>query len=188
MPVLIEAFLPHGLRLLRHQPLQHRLIVGGVFPLQALQRPCGFQLLDEILHGLQRPGVRQQLLSQLFQQRFAIHLIKNREVGKEVRVALGFRLDEVIAKAMQRAHNNPATRLACQLLDTLAHFAAGLVRKGQAENLLRLRTARLQDGSDAASQRIRLARPRRGQQQEITLQFPDDRALLQIESLHGLLP
>ena len=90
-------------------------------------------------------------------------------------MALGLRLDDIVAEAVERPDEHTPPVLARAQDDALLHLAAGLVGEGQAEDFLRLGPALCQDIGDAAGQRIRLARAGRREQQDIVRQV-----------LHGL--
>ena len=73
-------------------------------------------------------------------------------------MALGLRLDDIVAEAVERPDEHAPPVLARAQDDALLHLAAGLIGEGQAENLLRLGLSLRQYIGDAAGQRIRLAR------------------------------
>ena len=93
----------------------------------------------------------------------AVRLIEDREVREKIGVTLGFRLDDVVAEAMERPDEHAPPGLAGAQNDALLHL-----------------TAR-QDVGDAAGQRIRLARTSGREQEDVVRQVLHRLALRRIQ-------
>ena len=170
--MLRDGEFPDRGRVFVHELLQGRLVVGlCVIRLEAVGRPHLLQERDQRLDRADGPVLRQKVPD----DGKAVRLVEDREVREEVGVALGLRLDDIVAEAVERPDEHTPTGIARAQDDALLHLAAGLVGEGQAEDLLRLGPALCQDIGDAAGQRIRLARAGRREQQDIVRQV-----------LHGL--
>ncbi len=135
-----------------------------------------FEICSWIPRGREPLRVALQLLEALLHEPDLVGLVVDREVGA-VPEPLRLPAQDPAAGGVEREHPETARVSAEEMLEPLLHLAGGLVRERDREELVRLRTDRVDQVGDAIRQDARLPGARAGDHEQRPFRGEDGLAL-----------